>query len=184
MEDVLSKVSYNWTEVITYIWFLTDKFEEKLINQSILKWSPLPLFPACQVVDFLEYLDCGDKACSPIEIIFDVAKIENLGITISLQEKNKVNHRTLKSTALSYDGPRIANKNLMEPRLLRSIVRFDQIIYSERDKKKKCQNYPNTKYKSYDDCDRSYIRHKLESELNLVPFWLTKDFEEVTADIR
>ena len=88
--------------MISYIWFLTDKFEEKEIDPSLLRWSPLSIFPAGQIIDFLDYLDCGNKACTPLEIIFDVAKIQNVGITISLQEKNKVNHRALKLTANSY----------------------------------------------------------------------------------
>ena len=86
--------------------------------------------------------------------------------------------------ALSYDGPKIANKNLMEPRLLRSIIRFDQKIYSEQDKKKKCRNYPNSRHVSYDECDKTFIRQKLEQNHSLVPFWITNDLSEVTTDIR
>ena len=148
-----------------WIRILSDKFEGRNIEPKQLKWSPIPQFPACQIIDFLEYLQCdNNRTCSLLEIIFDVAKLENIGMSINLQERNKVNHRTVKVNALSSSGPRMQNKDLMNPRNLKYIVRFHQHQYSGQDLSKKCVYYPNSKFRSYDECDKSFIRKKLKEE--------------------
>ena len=60
------------------------------------------------------------------------------------------------------------------------VHRMSQDKYAEEDAKKNCRNYPYEKYRSYADCDAEFVYNMFKSDLNLMPFWVSKGINEVT----
>ena len=52
---------------------------------------------------------------------------------------------------------------------------MDQSIYSEKDSKINCQNYPNNKFKSYVECDEEFVYNFFKNKTKLMPFWVSKE---------
>ena len=63
------------------------------------------------------------------------------------------------------------------------ILEIRQDGFSEKDSTKKCINYPNQYFDSYNACDKAFVRRMLNTHYwpELVPFWATKDLSEVTS---
>ena len=52
---------------------------------------------------------------------------------------------------------------------------MDQNIYSEKDSKINCQNYPNIKFESYVECDEEFVYNFFKNKTKLMPFWVSKE---------
>ena len=86
----------------------------------------------------------------------------------------------MKSNRLAYKGPPIS-MNLNKPTHIGLVYTIKQFIDSEKDKQKKCRNYPNKEFSSYEMCDEHFIKEKLKNEFdNVVPFWISNDYRNVT----
>ena len=44
---------------------------------------------------------------------------------------------------------------------------FRQVVYSPEDPANPCTNYPNERFRSYDDCDEDFIRRSLPHGLGI-----------------
>ena len=182
--EVLSKVSVKWKTIISKIKISSVGFKTKSISGRNLKWSKVPLYSGgCQSLDLKHYFNLtGSDA--PLEISFYLYKVENHGISIYIQERNKaLKRRTLKSNLLSYSGPVIENSDLIEPILYKEIVSISQNLFSERDTLKKCRNYPNEDYESYRECDEQFVYQDLRTEYKVMPFWAADKMNEVSSQV-
>ena len=182
--EVLSKVSVKWKTIISKIKISSVGFKTKSISGRNLKWSKVPLYSGgCQSLDLKHYFNLtGSDA--PLDISFYLYKVENHGISIYIQERNKaLKRRTLKSNLLSYSGPVIENRDLIEPILYKEIVSISQNLFSERDTLKKCRNYPNEDYESYRECDEHFVYQEMRSKYNLMPFWAANKLNEVSYQV-
>ena len=45
--------------------------------------------------------------------------------------------------------------------------KFRQVVYSPEDPANPCTNYPNERFRSYDDCDEDFIRRSLPNGLGI-----------------
>ena len=83
---------------------------------------------------------------------------------------------------LSYVGPKFLNNDIAIPIDMKVLIKLSQNIDSEKDKKKKCQSYPNNQYESYLECDRIYFKQLIfnNSKHPLRPFWIVSNYSEVT----
>ena len=54
-------------------------------------------------------------------------------------------------------------------------------IFLEEDKTKKCVNYPNGNFLSYNDCDKDFLISTLHP--GLIPIWATSSMENVTTSL-
>ena len=81
---------------------------------------------------------------------------------------------------MAYRGPLMRNKNLEELRIFKYFISITQNIDSDKDPKKDCVNYPTEEFESFDHCDKSAIRSKIQKEFGVTPFWITDDFNNVT----
>ena len=71
--------------------------------------------------------------------------------------------------------------NLNKPTHIALVYTIRQFIDSEEDKQKKCRNYPNKDFSSYEMCDEHFIKEKLKNKFdNVVPFWMSSDYGNVT----
>ena len=57
---------------------------------------------------------------------------------------------------------------------------MSQDEYAEEDTKKNCRNYPYGKFKSYAKCDAEFVYNMFRNDLNLMPYWVVKELNEVT----
>ena len=59
-------------------------------------------------------------------------------------------------------------------------VRIEENIFVEEDDNKNCQEYPNSDFESYSDCDNHFTR-SICSKAALTPIWMADQLENVTA---
>ena len=178
--EILAGVSFNWTEIVKRFSIYTTKLDIRSMNSADIKWSIIPQFPACQILDVMEHFSI-DKDDQILQIFISLNKIDNFGINIFLEEKNKVVSRFLKTGMLSYDGPSFSFNDLFLPQKKRGIVRFHQSIYSEEDANVHCKNYPFNGSSSFGECDRKYFHHEFQNHYKLMPFWAAANLSEVTV---
>jgi hypothetical protein len=61
------------------------------------------------------------------------------------------------------------------------VVKIKKNVFVKEDPTKNCENYPNSKYASYRDCDHQWMKKLVDNETpGLVPIWLADNFEMVT----
>ena len=138
-----------------YVWCTTlDAVFEKI------------LFPSCMYYDIIEYYDIKT---TPLEVFFYVYQTENVGLSLTVEDKLRLASRQLKINRLHYHGPNIEISSLDEPVTVNMILRLSQTIHPEDDESKKCKDYPTNKFESYDECDMTYVYNQFR-RINLVPF--------------
>ena len=87
-----------------------------------LSWSTSIMYPNCQYLDPFEYIDFKENV--PLEIAIWFNKIENIGVSLFIEDKIKsLRKRSLKSNMLAYNGPEIEIKDLMLPEVVKIVLR-------------------------------------------------------------
>ena len=178
--EILQKVSYNWSQIITEIWVYTPDMEDHSKFGPDLNWTTVFQFPHCQTINLGHYFDFDKYA--PKEVQFILGDIENLGVTLNIIETNKVSLRSLRNNYLSYAGPSLEISDLIveSGKEIEIIVKLSQILNTEKDENSQCKNYPYKNYLTYNDCDQTYVQHIIQDKVNVTPFWATQDLEKVT----
>ena len=175
--DVKAALSLNWSEVIPNLGVYSTYGEMKYASTKNSSWDSF-LFPTCTKIDFLDFFKFTNF--TPSEVIFYINKIEHLGMTVTLEEKNKMLHkRLLKNNMLSYFGPKIHIDDLSVPRDIRLMIRMTQKLNPDKGEDSKCVNYPTKEYANYQQCDENNVYQKYKSK-NFMPFWAAKFPSEVT----
>ena len=175
--DVKAALSLNWSEVIPTIGVYSTHGEMKIVSTKNSSWDSF-LFPTCTKIDFLYYFNFTNF--TPSEVFFFIKKIEHLGITVNIEEKNKMLHkRLLKKNMLSYFGPKIHIDDLSVSRDIRLMIRMTQKLNPDKGEDSKCVNYPTKEYANYQQCDENNVYQKYKSK-NFMPFWAAKFPSEVT----
>ena len=91
--------------------------------EIILKcWHDLMHFqyPLCQSIDLWDYFDFHEYA--PLRIEFYMNADPNIGVTLHIEERNRLTFRTLKSNMLSYNGPELKISNISVSYEVRSVL--------------------------------------------------------------
>ncbi len=179
MIDIIAEVSFNWTEIVRQISIYTKKHNFYFVKSKDVNWTKIPQFSACQIFDVIKYFsDYEDE--SIVQLKVKLNKLENVGVSISFEERNKALPRRLKTNMLSYDGPSFHFADLFLTHNIRGIFRYHQIIHSEEEKKVRCKNYPYDGLESFGDCDKKYIHDKFLHDYKIMPFWVATDASHVT----
>ena len=151
--DVLDAISFNWTEIVAGISVYTGKLNQYDLNAEDIKWNKIPQFPACQILDVMEYfMEYKDENMWQMYIYLN--QVPGVGVSIFFEEKNKVLSRRLKTNMLSYVGPSFHYNDLSLPQSKKGIFSFHQNIYSEKEENKHCKNYPFNGFTSFGDCEK------------------------------
>ena len=93
--------------------------------EIILKcWHDLTIvifqYPLCQSIDLWDYFDFHEHA--PLRIDFYMNADPNIGVTLHIEERNRLTFRTLKSNMLSYNGPELKISNISVSYEVRSVL--------------------------------------------------------------
>ena len=65
------------------------------------------------------------------------------------------------------------------------MVKIRKQVYVEGDPRKTCRVYPDGKFASYAECDKNFMKEKIEEAapgLNLTPPWLNQNLDLVTIE--
>ena len=111
MIEILKNLSLEWVDILENVRIKEDVFKGgykvKQFNLSLAKQ-----YPSCKVVDLDDYFDM--KNITPLMIFFTFKRVENLGVTLKVEEKNR-SLRSLKSSRLMYTGPILSVPDLSKP---------------------------------------------------------------------
>ena len=177
--EILSNIAFDWTSILKIIKIKSNNNLRFNIHSKNMNFSlEAPVFPACKSLDIAPILK--NENITPMEIAFEFYKIENIGLFLYIEDRNKDLKRPLKSAKLSYSGPSISNKNLNSPTRQSLILSVSQSIDSPYDKGKNCRIYPQNGFASYGECDKDFVSKEYHKKYKLIPFWLTENMEEVT----
>ena len=164
------------TTLISY----TNGQSQQVIFTNKKWWSEDGLsFPLCYKLDLNRFFNFNSSFV-PQQIYLYLGKIENFGLTVFIEEKNKKNKRTLKSFQDFYSGPTIKIDDLNKTKYIDIAVKLSQTIYSEEDKRNPCANYPTDEYENFGECDRKYINNKIYNATGIQPFWTADSLDNVT----
>ena len=177
--EILKKVAFNWTNIITRIKLYTINNKSfYTYGSNISKLLPTIQYPSCHIIDLINFFDM--KTMTPLQIFFTCGRVENLGISIFVQERNKMLKRPLKVSRLNYVGPDLKNTFLEEPKKQKVILKMSQTIDSELDEDKNCRQYPSEGFETYGECDQAYVTRKFKDVYKVMPFWATSTIDDVT----
>ena len=178
LTEMLKNVSFNWSNLIDYIWVYGTDIENDshYISGSNINWNLITQYPNCQILDFLDYFDFH---FTPKRLEIYIGDNLNVEILMYVEDRRKVVNRTLESNMLAYVGPTLKIEDSDKGQEVRAIMSLSQQINIKEDKNSKCTNYPNEIYQSYKDCDQQYVSGHMRA-LNISPFWATNDLNEVT----
>ena len=177
--DVLDAISFNWTEIVAGISVYTGKLNQYDLNAEDIKWNKIPQFPACQILDVMEYfMEYKDENMWQMYIYLN--QVPGVGVSIFFEEKNKVLSRRLKTNMLSYVGPSFHYNDLSLPQSKKGIFSFHQNIYSEKEENKHCKNYPFNGFTSFGDCEKKNFYDKFVNFYKIMPFWMAVNLSQVT----
>ena len=119
---MLKNMSFDWGSVIDRMELVDKELNLVRIPGKELSWSTSILYPNCQYLDPFEYIDFKENV--PLEIAFWFNKIENIGVSLFIEDKIKsLRKRSLKSNMLAYNGPEIEIKDLMLPEVVKIVLR-------------------------------------------------------------
>ena len=90
-----------------------------------------------------------------MEMYIEPKIIDNMGMTVYVEQINRELARPLKSSQLFYIGPAISSLDLGSPKGMTLMVRISQTI--NLPDTTGCQHYPTSRYERFGDCDREDV---------------------------
>ena len=148
-----------------------------MIKAKDLAWSPTPQYGECRTF-FLDHHEMKTKRLVQIFLYFKANKNR---IMLVLQDNERaLIKRGLKAEIDSYDGVHI-EFDLENPMNRRYFISMKQNIHLEMESGINCKNYPFGDFSSYRDCDEDFVYNEMKTKHNVMPFWATKNLDEVTT---
>lgn len=174
----MRNVSFDWAKILRTVAIYQDIYYE--ISGKNISWSDLPAdYPACQVIDLADHIHFNNG--TPYFIVFRFRNIENLRITLRVEDRRKVlMKRALRSQSNDYDGQALEIDDLAIPMVKRFTLTLSQIINLDSDPGSTCSHYPNKDFSSYKECDEDFVYNEMKKKYKLMPFWAAKSLDEVT----
>ena len=172
-------MSFNWNKIVKEMRIYTkDDYQQIIIKPKKIKWQIVEQYPSCQLVDLLDLYDMSKIAVKQVYFNFEV--VENMGVTILMEDRNRATSRTIKDNVLMYSGPTLEQSDLKTPFYHTLSLSISQTINEELDLHKNCTNYPNEYFSSFKECDKMYV-HQNVLRYGVMPFWATSNFSEITT---
>ena len=115
----MRNITFDWSNILHKIDIWSTEGEWHTISDMV--WEPLPIFPACNIINLTNYFK--NKHLVPKQVFIYVSRQNNLRISIYPEDNNIALHkRPLKTSMLDYNGPDISRHNLNKPRIERMIL--------------------------------------------------------------
>ena len=175
--EILKRISKGLPELaLSFGLWSTNKTWKTIKNP--IREILFPIYPLCKTIDLHDYYDLKNFKLQQFYIFLKVTR--GVSVSFYVEERNMKVGRSLKASQKSYSGPLIEIEDLNSPRKVKSLISLSQIIHHERDKSSACVNYPYKNFKTFGECDRSFIYKEMLNRYGLIPFWTTKTLESVT----
>lgn len=144
-----------------------------------MKWSLMPFYLDCQIVDLEEMFDFSHSTLQLIAFNFNPTDSKT-ALNIHLVEKESRSFRPIKSFSHQFRGLPITLENLKKPRVVKFDFKLEKTIHSDRDCKQPCVNYPTQEFKTFGECDKQFVREQYKRKYRGNPIWLADSPAEVT----
>ena len=177
--EILAAVSFDWGSIVRSIEIYTSEDKKLPVNGTDIKWSLIPLYPACQRIDLNDYFDFSRHSPTFMSIYFN--KISNLSVMIKVEDRRKsLVKRPLLSSTIDYEGSLLLIENLTSGAYTNVFFTFFENINLELGKGKGCRNYPTEKFLNYMECDMDFVYNEMKDKYKIMPFWAAKTLNEIT----
>ena len=169
-------VSSNWTNII-------DKIKIKSLVENVsgenITWSPIPLYPNCQLFDLTKYWNLEKR--TTIGVTFQFYKEAKVYVSLHVEDKRRaLSKRILKSHTTNQEGVQMFIQNSSLNEYKRFYLSLSQTRNLEMDPGVSCNNYPTNTFSSYQDCDESFVYNLMKNYFKIMPFWAANNLDEVT----
>jgi len=175
LEEIQSSTNVNWTDIIERIQVFGSNESDKVVGGGEIMWPKVQQHLSCTIFDPVPYFGQFNYS----EIFITPKKKENMGMTIFIQDRNRMTSRTLLSNFQSYSGPTIEIHDLSKPSLKKYFLSLEQQV--SLPEIANCENYSD-EHKSFYDCDKSFVKNECQ-KIGVMPAWATDDSSEVTKSI-
>ena len=177
MKEVLDKVRNHIVveEVISSIW-MDFKTEDSLylpLKHVTLRRVNYP--HNCYTLDLSSLNQIRHESIKTLGFTFKSGNLEQ--VQINLQGITMATNREIFDNSFYTKGDKIT---VTPGRTKKYAVEISKNVYLEEDKSKKCQDYPNSEYASYMECDDQFMKD-ICKRLKLAPIWLLDDFSKATS---
>ena len=84
-------MSFNWIDLLedAAIYSMDKKFI--IVNGFNIRWPIAEQYPSCQPLDLFDYFDMD--AYTPLQIFFNFSIVDNMQVTLLIEDRNKVTSR-------------------------------------------------------------------------------------------
>jgi hypothetical protein len=170
----------NITDFVTSIKIWTEGNEFIEIDLNSVKFSRPNLPYNCMILDIDENPEVREKKVRQIFFNFD-AKI--YGLEVHPVGREFYTDREIQQNTFFYSGEMLYQlKSVKNAYTNALMLTLSQEIFVEGDKNQNCNNYPNSRFDSYNDCDKDFIKRVLSTfKPSFVPFWATDNMTEATT---
>ena len=179
--EVLRVAKKDWTKsnIITYFQMLPKVDNISWENTLQVKLQRINWINDCYVLN-VDRINKNLIGMEEIMIFFNetILSKNNVTIELQLQGENLAANRDIHENLFYHTG------DAMKLHQTSSIsVKIKKKVFIEGEPGTTCRNYPNSKFKSYMECDNNYLRERVEEMApGLVPVWMTDNLSKVSSE--
>ena len=127
--DILTATNYNWSSILRSL-----QISEELIPGTELAWPLVQQALGCVSLDLQQIISQRRiSLLDNFEIFLTVSRMENLSLSVFVEDRGTSAGRTIKSNYQAYSGSQIRLRDLARPSTKKFILSFLQYQYSEYD---------------------------------------------------
>ena len=170
-------MAFDWENIVNEIEVVNSDNKYLIIKGKDIKWSRIPLYPTCQIIDLNDYMNFSKHVPFFMDIFFN--KIANLSAIIKLEDRRKsLSNRPV----LSNEGFALQIEDLTSGEYLDySLTIFEKInLEAGQVNGKGCRKYPTEKFLNYRECDMDFVYNEMKDKYKIMPFWAAKTLNDVT----
>ena len=116
-----------------------------------------------------------------LSITFKLKNFTGYGLDIFVEDRNLQCERPIIDNTGFFVGDRIRLSKATTNEVRRYRISLSKRIYLEKDKSKRCVDYPNAEYESYEACEHEFIHHFYQRYESLNPFWARNTTRKISG---
>lgn len=88
----MKNLTFHWNDFVKKVRIYTNDNKEKSVNSMNIIWPTVEHFPSCKPLDLFDYFDIN--ANTPQQIFFEFYLVDNMQVTLILEDRNKATSRS------------------------------------------------------------------------------------------
>ena len=130
----------------------------------------------CYTLDLTRNSRLRGKGVKKLDMMLFTDEETFKAVHIQIHGRTLVTHRNIFDHTVFTTGDALTAKAGEHKKF---VLRIEENIFVEEDESKNCEEYPNSDYASYRECDDNFTR-SICSKAGLVPVWMAEQLENVT----